>query len=288
MSATLAQAQLPAGNDGAMTVPLGYKRTDVGVIPEDWRVRPLGEIGQCLIGLTYSPSNVTYDGLLVLRSSNVGDGVLEFQDNVFVDMEVPERIILQKGDLLICVRNGSRPLIGKCALIDNRAVGMTFGAFMAIFRSTDNGFIFYCFQSNILKRQIHQHLGATINQITNRSLNSFQIPYPESSEQRAIAEALSDVDNLIGALGKLIAKKQAIKLAAMQQLLTGKTRLPGFSRDWETKRLGNICHITTGRKDVNEGNPTGEFPFFSCSAMICSTHVSCTKHNRNAQAMAPA
>ena len=223
-------------------VPVGYKQTGLSVLPSGWSTCTLGEIGQCLIGLTYEPKNVGSDGLLVLRSSNIGDGTLQFDDHVFVNMEVPERIIVCEDDLLICVRNGSRPLIGKCALIDHRAIGMTFGAFMSVFRSPDNRFVFYCFQSDIVKHQIHEHLGATINQITNRSLSSFQIPYPGAEERDAIADALSDVDGLLRALEALIAKKRAIKQAAMQQLLTGKTRLPGFSGKWEMKRVGDLLY----------------------------------------------
>ena len=117
---------------------------------------------------------------------------------------------------------------------------------MSVFRSPDNRFVFYCFQSDIVKHQIYEHLGATINQITNRSLSSFEIPYPRVEERDSIAEVLSDVDGLLGALEALIAKKQAIKRAAMQQLLTGKTRLPGFSGEWETTTLGGAADIRNG------------------------------------------
>lgn len=82
-------------------------------------------------------------------------------------------------------------------------------------------------------------------------------------EQSAIAAALGDVDALLGGLDRLIAKKRDLKQAAMQQLLTGQTRLPGFNGEWEVKRLGEICQITTGRKDVNEGNTNGQYPFFT-------------------------
>ncbi len=246
MTAEAMHSETAQENGRLPPVASGYKQTNLGVLPSDWSTCSLGEIGQCLIGLTYEPRNISSDGLLVLRSSNIGDGNLQFDDHVFVNMEVPERIIVREDDLLICVRNGSRPLIGKCALIDLQAVGMTFGAFMSVFRSVNNRFVFYCFQSDIVRHQIHEHLGATINQITNRSLNSFVIPYPRAEEQRAIAEALSDVDGLFGALEALIAKKRAIKQAAMQQLLTGKTRLPGFSGKWVTTTLGEAADIRNG------------------------------------------
>ena len=231
-----------------MEVKPGYKQTEVGLIPEDWNVKPLGELGEALIGLTYKPSDVRENGTLVLRSSNIQGDALAFEDNVFVDTDIPERIKVRPGDVLICVRNGSRNLIGKAAVLDERTVGMTFGAFMAVFRSPIGQLASYMFQSEILKRQINEHLGATINQITNKSLNSFRIPLPSvDNERRAIATALSDVDALLGGLEQLIGKKRDLKQAAMQQLLTGQTRLPGFRGDWEVTRLGGvISHCFSG------------------------------------------
>ncbi|HAU4326702.1 TPA: restriction endonuclease subunit S, partial [Citrobacter freundii] len=123
----------------------GNKPSELGLIPEDWICVKLGEIGQCIIGLTYSPRDVSDTGTLVLRSSNVQNNKLAYQDNVFVNMDLPERVIVRKGDILICVRNGSRKLIGKCALIDHAAEGCAFGAFMAIYRTKAHDFIFYQF-----------------------------------------------------------------------------------------------------------------------------------------------
>src|SRR5205823_1553604 len=92
-----------------------------------------------------------------------------------------------------------------------------------------------------------EHLGATINQITNKSLNSFRIPVSSvDNEGRAIATALSDVDALLGGLDRLVAKKHDLKQAAMQQLLTGQTRLPGFHGQWEVKRLEKLAEIVSG------------------------------------------
>ena len=227
-------------SQGAHEASVVFQLTDLGPLPSDWGVRRLGELGESLIGLTYDPADIDPAGTLVLRSSNIGDNTLQFGDDVHVKAEIPNRIIVRRDDLLICVRNGSRSLIGKCALIDENAVGVTFGAFMSIFRSPDARFVFHCFQSDIIHRQIQKHLGATINQITNRSLNSFMIPYPGVKERNLISEALSDVDELLRSLDVLIAKKQAVKLGTMQQLLTGETRLPEFRVPWETRRIGEV------------------------------------------------
>jgi len=209
-------------------LPKGYQQTEVGVIPEDWEIVPLGEIGQTLIGLTYKPENIRDFGTLVLRSSNVQSDRLAYEDNVYVDSELPlpSRVIVEEGDILVCVRNGSRQLIGKCALIDAEAAGSAFGAFMSVFRTKLSEFVFYQFQSDIIQTQINEIMGATINQITSKDLVAFQIPLPPSEEeQRAIATVLSDMDAAISALETRRAKTQAIKQGMMQELLTGKTRL---------------------------------------------------------------
>lgn len=226
----------------------GYKQTEVGVIPEDWQVKSFSELGESLIGLTYRASDVHSDGILVLRSSNIQGGSLRFDDNVFVACPVPEKLMVKSGDILICVRNGSRDLIGKCAHLDDRMLGMTFGAFMTVFRSNAHNFVYQQMQSQLVKRQIQEYLGATINQITNKSLNSFDIPLPPTkAEQQTIAEALSDADALIESLEQLLVKKRQIKQGAMQELLTVKKRLPGFTAKWDVKPLGDvILHCSSG------------------------------------------
>lgn len=249
-----------------------YKQTELGLIPSDWEVVELGDIGETIIGLTYSPSNVKSFGTLVLRSSNIQNNKLEFQDNVFVDMVLPERVITKENDILICVRNGSRQLIGKCALINKKTSGSAFGAFMSIFRTSYANFVFYAFQSSVIQNQIKEVMGATINQITNKNLSEFKISIPKSTaEQTAIATALSDTDALLAELEKLLAKKHAIKTATMQQLLTGKTRLPEFAHradgtpkgslktewgdipeDWEVVALGDVGNTYAGLTGKNK------------------------------------
>ena len=203
-----------------------YKQTDIGLIPEDWSIVNLPQIGESLIGLTYSPSNVKSYGALVLRSSNIQNGQLSFLDNVFVEMKLPDKVIVKQGDILICVRNGSKRLIGKCALIDKKTEGSAFGAFMSIFRPDISDYVFFQFQSNVIQRQINESLGATINQITNKDLASFKIPLPPSRlEQITIARTLSDMDTEIEKLETQLSKYKMLKTGMMQELLTGKKRL---------------------------------------------------------------
>ena len=193
---------------------------------DPWVMKRLGDVGQVCIGLTYKPSDVASHGTLVLRSANVQDGTLSFQDNVYVSLDVSERSIARADDILICVRNGSRELIGKAAKIAPQAAGMAFGAFMAIFRTTQHNFIFHAFQAEGVKRQIHEHLGATINQITNKSLKSFEVHLPtDPEEQEAIAVVLSEIDAELAALEAKRDKAVGIKQGMMQELLTGRIRL---------------------------------------------------------------
>jgi type I restriction enzyme S subunit len=192
---------------------------------KDWEVKTLGEVGEGIIGLTYSPNDVRKNGTLVLRSSNVQKGQLAFADNVFVEMDLPDRVIVKENDILICVRNGSKRLIGKCALIDKKTAGSAFGAFMTVYRSQYSKYIFYVFQSHYIQRQIDEVMGATINQITNKDLNSFVIPFPPVEEQNKIAQILSDLDVEIQHLIQKSAKYKLAKQGLMQQLLTGKIRL---------------------------------------------------------------
>ena len=110
---------------------------------------------------------------------------------------------------------------------------------------------------------------ATVDSLRLPTFQTFSFSIPtEIEEQRAIAEVLSDVDGLIGALDAVIAKKRAIKQATMQQLLTGKTRLPGFSGEWERKRLGEIAHIKTGSKNNEDKDENGQYPLFVRSAIV--------------------
>ena len=114
-----------------------FKKTKIGLIPCEWKVVELRDIGEVISGLTYKPQHVCEPdtGTLVLRSSNIVDGRISYGDNVFVDTSDLKFNPVQSKDILICVRNGSKALIGKNALIGTDSVGLAFGAFMSVFRS---------------------------------------------------------------------------------------------------------------------------------------------------------
>lgn len=225
----------------------GYKHTEIGVLPEDWDVVSLLDEADLLNGLTYTPSNVRDYGLLVMRSSNVQNGRFAFDDNVYVNCEVEDSKLIKKGDILICVRNGSAALIGKCAKAD-RDYNATFGAFMAVLRGANNDYIHQLLQQGVIQRHIAKNSDSTINQITNGDFKQMVVPFPKSQAERAtISTVLSDIDTLIVNLEKLIAKKKAIKQGTMQELLTGKRRLPGFDKEWTNLRLKELCDIEMGQ-----------------------------------------
>lgn len=192
----------------------------------EWESKRLAEIGQVKTGLTYSPTNVSPYGTLVLRSSNIQQDRLAFDNNVFVDLDVSDEATVRTGDLLICVRNGSRQLIGKTAIIDDRADGMAFGAFMSAYRSDLNAYLIWCFQSSVIQKQVAEHLGATINQITKKTLKAIEVPIPADADERtAISAVLTDMDSEIQVLETRLEKARAVKEGMMQNLLAGRIRL---------------------------------------------------------------
>ena len=181
----------------------------LGEVPAHWDVKRLKFLGDIILGLTYSPENITNEdnGTLVLRSSNIQNGKLVFEDNVFVNSDIPQKMITTEQDILICSRNGSRSLIGKCALIEKYGLNQTFGAFMTVFRTPYRKFVYYALNSEIFKSQLGLFLTSTINQLTTQVLGNFNIAFPPRDEQTAIAHYL---DTKLGEIDALIDKQQAL------------------------------------------------------------------------------
>lgn len=219
-------------------IPQGYKATSLGIIPQEWEIKKLEEVGKLFSGLTYSPSDVQADGILVLRSSNIQKGQLVFEDNVFVN--TPSYTPVKENDILICVRNGSRNLIGKTAMITKEVEGCAFGAFMSIFRSPINKYIFYLFGTELYRKYIYRNLGATINSVNGNDLKRFRFPFPQIVEQQKIVNILSTWDKSIEKQSQLIEKLELRKKGLMQQLLSEKKRLPRFSGKWYKVAFSSI------------------------------------------------
>lgn len=165
----------------------------LGDIPTHWKLLKLKYVGESFIGLTYSPSEIVDEGegTLVLRSSNIQNGKYTLDDNVFVNKEISDKLTTKIGDILLCSRNGSADLIGKNILIDENSAGHSFGAFMTIFRSSLNHYLYYFFNSNIFKSQTSLFATSTINQLTNSILSNMKIAYPEN-----LAEQLEIINHI--------------------------------------------------------------------------------------------
>lgn len=226
-----------------------YKDSGVewlGEIPEGWEVKKLKNIGEALIGLTYEPSSVVdeTDGILVLRSSNVQGESIVNKDNVYVKGIVKDRLKTKLNDILICARNGSKDLVGKNGLIDQEFVNVTFGAFMLIFRSRFNKFLFRVFNSNLFDYQSGSFSTTTINQLTVGNIYSFLVPFPPLDEQKVIATFLdretAKIDTLIAKQEQLISlleeKRQALISHAVTKGLDPNAKMKDSGVEW----LGEI------------------------------------------------
>ena len=201
----------------------------LGDIPEHWEVIRAKYLGKAIIGLTYSPTEETVrgNGILVLRSSNVQNGKITYDDCVYVTTKVPQNKITRIGDILICSRNGSIKLIGKNALIDELASNQTFGAFMTIFRSPNFEYLHYFFNSSSFKAQSGLFSTSTINQLTTGILNNIIVAMPKSIDEQMeiinyIKKETSIINKTIATIEKEIALTQEYRTSLIAEAVTGK------------------------------------------------------------------
>lgn len=231
---------------------VGFQMTKLGWIPDDWEIESLGKLGETLNGLTYSPNDIHEDGILVLRSSNVQKRQVVFEDNVYVKVQDEKFNKVHENDILICVRNGSRSLIGKNALITKEAEGLAFGAFMSIYRSPLNKYIIHLLDTDLYYGEIHKNLGATINSINGSDLRKFKFPIPPKRERDKIAQILSAWDQVISDTQNLVEQLKSRKKGLMQQVFKGKIRLKkkdGSSfPNWKKENLGYYLKVS-GKKN---------------------------------------
>ena len=253
-----------AGN--VLNVPVGYKRTEVGVIPDDWRVSSLGSLLPDPPGYGISAPAIPFDGSrpTYIRITDIGnDGRFRPSPRVSVNGGGDPQLLLRSGDLVFA-RTGAS--VGKSYLYDPKDGSLVFAGFL-IRVTPDAGrllpaYLAYYVQTDHYWEWVANNSARSGQPgINSREYGSLLLPLPPLPEQRAIAAVLSDVDELIGSLEALIAKKRAIKRAAMQELLTRRTRLPGFGGEWETAELGEfvrICPRKISPADVSDDTPCVE------------------------------
>ena len=233
-----------------MNIPQGYKQTELGIIPEDWEVKQISDFTSVVTGGTPSTQHAEYWGGDI-RWMNSGELNLKFVYDV-------EGRITEEG-----LNNSSTHIIpAKCVLVGLAGQGKTRGTAaynlvslctnqsIAAFLPTDTHsslYLYYVIDSLYDYLRLLSSGDGGRGGLNKQILSSLNIVLPPIAEQRAIAEALSDVDGLIAALDKKIAKKRLLKQGTMQQLLTGKKRLPGFTDEWVENKLGDSCSIIMGQ-----------------------------------------
>ena len=177
----------------------------------------LSDIAEYFNGLTYSPDNVTNDGTIVLRSSNIQNSQLDFADTVRVNSSIKDKLFVKDNDILMCSRNGSARLVGKVALIKNLSEPMTFGAFMMIIRSRYYPYLMTYFQMDAFRRQIATGATTTINQITGNMLNKISLPLPNMADINEFATFVEQTNKSKLVIQESLAELETLKKALMQK-----------------------------------------------------------------------
>ena len=162
-------------------------------IPSNWEWCNLSMIGSTNIGLTYKPEDIIENGTMVLRSSNIVNGKIDLTDLVHVKTSIRENQYIEENDILICARNGSKALVGKCAIFSGISERASFGAFMAVYRTAFFKYVYYFLNSNTFRSTFNSDDTKQINQLTQDMIKNSLIPLPPFEEQLRIVETIENV-----------------------------------------------------------------------------------------------
>ena len=259
-----------------MKVNPGYIQTDVGLIPEEWGIRSLGVICDVRDGTHESP-RFFKDGVPFVTSKNIVDGYLDLENVSYISksnaVEFDKRSKVDRNDILLSMIG----TIGSAVLVECEPSFCIKNVALLKPRKVVPKFLIHLINSPVFQKYLADNLDGGIQKfISLGTLRQLSIPLPDEPEQRAIATALSDVDGLLGGLDRLIAKKRDLKQAAMQQLLTGQTRLPGFHGEWEVKTLGHLGSTfggLTGKTKADFGE--GEARYITFMNVMTNVVIDC-------------
>jgi type I restriction enzyme S subunit len=242
-------------------VPAGYKQTEVGVIPEDWVTRRIATVCTLINGRGFKPFEWKKAGLPIIRIQNL-NGADEFN---YYQGNYDKKIEVDSGQLLFAWSGSRGTSFGPHVWSGTRGLLNYHTWKMQIHESVINPkFFFHALKKLTEFIEDRAHGAAALVHTQKWEMEGFQFPLPATlTEQRSIAAALSDVDALLAKLDQLIAKKRDLKQAAMQQLLTGKKRLPEFSGAWEVKSFGEVLSRVNGKAfqiQSSDYQDTGDHP----------------------------
>ena len=232
----------------------------IGEIPNHWEVVPLKRTGSFENGLTYSPNDIRDKGYIVLRSSNIQNSKMNYEDTVYVE-SVPNDLLVKKGDIIICSRNGSASLVGKCAKFDGK-IAATFGAFMMRYSpSINNEYAFFSFQI-LMRNYKGLFTTSTINQLTKNVIAQMVCPLPPLSEQQAIASYLDakteKIDKMIAKAEKKIEYLGELKQSLITRAVTRGLNPNASLKDSGVKWIGKVPeHWDQSRLQYNPLSPVG-------------------------------
>lgn len=188
-------------------------------------------VADVIPGLTYSPSDIVDSGgVVVHRAGSVQNSRIDRSDLVRVSTSIPAKLCIQPGDILVCTRNGSAHLVGKCAIVGISEIGETWGAFMTVLRSQHYRYIYWYMQSSLFAQERKQYFTSTINQLTVGMFSRMMIPFPESHVQERIADHLDEVTGRIDAMLAKIDELRALlverRAALITDVVTGRKKVP--------------------------------------------------------------
>ena len=268
--------------EGALNaIPVGYKQSEVGIIPEDWETKPLGELVEIYSGDSPSKFVFSTEGTPYFKVEQLNNGSV-YADTTPYFIQSSKKVL---AGSVIFPKRGASILSNKIRVLKHDSFMDTNLMALTCHHGLDELFLY----NQLTYRGLDSVADTTsIPQINNKHISPYLVPLPRKAEQTAIANALFDADALISELEKLIAKKQAIKTATMQQLLTGRTRLPQFAlreggtpkgtkpselgeipEDWEINYFAECGYFQSGSgfPTKYQGEQEGDYPFFKVSDM---------------------